>query len=164
LPLLEIILAGVVVALGLLAVAWLLKAAPAREPTTRMPEEQPRGRHRRPADGEVGYRAGLGTGSWDPYGAGQSRAERVRAARHGQPVSTEPSYYDLLGLDRGARDDQIERAYRRFVATIHPDRFFDDPLRRAQAQEKLKQLNAMMEVLRDPVRRAQYDATLGQRL
>ncbi|MBV9282424.1 MAG: J domain-containing protein [Chloroflexi bacterium] len=162
-PFFEIVLVGVVVVLGLLAAVWLLKAPLAREPATRMPEEQLRGRPRRPAEGEVGYRAGPSTGSWDPYGAGQSRAERVRAARHAQPVSTEPSYYDLLGLDRDARDDQIERAYRRYVATIHPDRFFDDPLRRAQAQEKLKQLNAMMEVLRDPVRRAQYDATLRQR-
>ena len=71
-----------------------------------------------------------------------------------------PDYYAFLGVERNATGEQLERAYRKHVAMIHPDRFFDHPLRRDLAQEKLKELNAVMQVLRDPDRRAQYDATL----
>jgi molecular chaperone DnaJ len=66
----------------------------------------------------------------------------------------------LLGLDRHASDADLEQAYRRRAAAVHPDRFFADPERREQAEVSLKQLNAAMQVLRDPVRRAKYDATL----
>jgi hypothetical protein len=95
---------------------------------------------------------------WDPYDEEQSRVHRVRAARGSRRVSQEPNHYELLGIDRAANDAQIEEAYRKYVALIHPDRFYDDPRRRTEAEQKLKQLNAVMEVLRDPVRRARYDA------
>jgi curved DNA-binding protein CbpA len=54
----------------------------------------------------------------------------------------------------------IERAYRRYAASIHPDKFFDDPSAREQAEAKLRELNGIMQTLRDPVRRAMYDASL----
>jgi curved DNA-binding protein CbpA len=54
----------------------------------------------------------------------------------------------------------LERAYRQHVAVIHPDKFFGDPRRHELAQAKLKELNAAMEVLRDRVQRARYDARL----
>jgi curved DNA-binding protein len=66
-------------------------------------------------------------------------------------------HYSMLGVRVDATNDEIEAAYRRYAAQIHPDRFFGDPKRRAQAEEKLKQLNAIMETLRDPARRAAYD-------
>ena len=95
---------------------------------------------------------------WDPYAEEQSRIHRIRAARGSKRVTGEPDYYELLGLERTATDAQIEQAYRRYVAQIHPDRFFEDPRRRVEAERKMRQLNAVMEVLRDPLRRARYDA------
>jgi curved DNA-binding protein CbpA len=43
---------------------------------------------------------------------------------------------------------------------MHPDKFFADPERHAEAIEQLKDLNAIMRVLRDPIQRAEYDALL----
>jgi|SRR5947209_8708276 len=126
-----------------------------------------RSAYRRPSkpaeDQDIEYRAHAGprTGSeerWDPYAQDQSRVHRVRAARH-RP-STLPDYYKLLGLERGATDPQIERAYRRCAARVHPDRFHGDPEGRAAAEAQLKELNHAMQILRDPTRRARYDALL----
>ena len=107
---------------------------------------------------------GQGAPKWNPYAEEQSRAHRARARRHRQaPLPRIDDHYALLGLNQDATLEEIERAYRRHAALIHPDRFFDDPVRRAEAERKLKQLNAVMEVLRDPLRRAKYDARLSRR-
>lgn len=110
---------------------------------------------------------------WDPFAEDQSRHHRIRAARR-KPRSPRPGgavrfspagdegridHYRMLGVGPDATEAEIEGAFRRYAAEIHPDRFFDDPTRRAQAERKLRQLNAIMEVLRDPERRARYDAT-----
>ena len=123
-------------------------------------------RPRRGGAREAEYRRRLGAAqrpdsAWNPFDEEQSISSRIRAARRKpRKIRTEPDYYELLGLERGASDAEIVRAYRRHAATIHPDRFYDDPVRRGQAEEKLKQLNKAMEVLRDPVARARYDAEL----
>jgi DnaJ-class molecular chaperone len=54
----------------------------------------------------------------------------------------------------------IEQAYRRYAASIHPDKFFDDPPARKEAETKLRELNCIMQTLRDPMKRAVYDASL----
>src|SRR5450759_688800 len=99
---------------------------------------------------------------WDPYAESQSTASRAKAARrkprpHRPRPSTEPfdgwaregDPYAVLGVSRVTSTQEIERAYRRHVSTIHPDKFHGDPIGRQQAHEKLKQLNAAMKVLRD---------------
>jgi len=111
------------------------------------------------------------TPRWDPYAEDQSRAHRAQAARrkprpaksgsHARDSAEQEGlaldHYSLLGVRPNATGAEIEQAYRRYAAEIHPDRFFDDPARRRQAEQKLKQLNAAMQVLRDPRRRASYD-------
>jgi DnaJ-domain-containing protein 1 len=110
---------------------------------------------------------------WNPYAEDQSRAQRARAARRrprphrpaathdtSGTAATSVTYYERLGVERTAGAAELERAYRRCVATIHPDKFFDDPTQRRKAEEELKQLNMVMQVLRDPDRRAKYDSTL----
>ena len=107
---------------------------------------------------------------WDPYAESQSRANRAKAARrkprpHRSPPFPEPhdsrtihgDPYELLGVSRVASSEEIERAYRRQVSTIHPDKFHGDPVGRQHAHEQLKQLNAAMQVLRDRRSRAGYD-------
>ena len=117
-------------------------------------------------DRAVTYRAGPrtpnGAGpSSHPYGA--DRAENRRKQEETVPAPL--NYYTLLGIDHRATNEQVERAYRRLVARIHPDKVFADPARYTEALEQLREVNVMMLVLRDPVRRAEYDTMLtGNRL
>jgi hypothetical protein len=138
---------------------WAIDPTPAEGAT-----RPSRRRHDGVDGGEYRVRAGEDSGErWDPYDPAASRSARVRAARSqrlARRQAASDSLYVLLGIEPNASDRDIERAYRRRAAEIHPDRFFDDPARRREAEDQLKRLNAAMEVLRDPLRRAKYDATL----
>lgn len=61
--------------------------------------------------------------------------------------------YKILGVSRGAAQDQIKRAYRRLAKEHHPDRNPGDK----GAEQRFKEVQAAYEVLGDPQRRAQYD-------
>lgn len=62
-------------------------------------------------------------------------------------------YYELLGVDRYASDEEIKRAYRRMARELHPDSTGGDP----EAEARFKEVSRAYEVLRDPERRARYD-------
>ena len=102
---------------------------------------------------------------WNPYAPEQSRARRVQDARRRRvrtrEIPDEIDYYTLFGLARDATPQEIEAAYRRVVALIHPDRYQRDPIRRGKAEEKMRQANAAIQILRDPEERARYDARRG---
>ena len=49
--------------------------------------------------------------------------------------------FEVLGLDPDASRKEAKRAYRKLVRLWHPDRFFHDPHLKAQADEKLKEIN-----------------------
>ena len=63
-------------------------------------------------------------------------------------------YYETLGVDRGADDAQIKKAFRRLARELHPDVNAHDP----DAEEKFKEAAGAYEVLSDPERRRLYDA------
>jgi len=75
---------------------------------------------------------------------------------------TKRDYYEILGVDRGAGDDEIKSAYRKLALKYHPDRNPDDQ----SAEEKFKEATEAYEVLKDPQKRQRYDqfghAGLGQ--
>jgi molecular chaperone DnaJ len=67
-------------------------------------------------------------------------------------ATAERDYYELLGLDRGATDEEIKRAFRTLARELHPD-VSDAP----DAQERFRQIAEAYEVLSDPERRRTYD-------
>ncbi len=62
-------------------------------------------------------------------------------------------YYTILGVDRGASEMDIKRAYRRLARQFHPDVNPDDK----GAEEKFKEINEAYQVLSDPDKRDKYD-------
>jgi molecular chaperone DnaJ len=62
-------------------------------------------------------------------------------------------YYEILGLSRGASEQDIKSAFRRLAKDCHPDRNPGD----TSAEQKFKELNEAHETLRDGQKRAAYD-------
>lgn len=65
--------------------------------------------------------------------------------------------YAVLGVARGASDEDIRRAYRKLAKEYHPDL---NPQSRVAAEAKIKTINAAFQILGDPEKRRQFDAGL----
>jgi molecular chaperone DnaJ len=62
-------------------------------------------------------------------------------------------YYEVLGIARGASQEEIKKAYRQLALKYHPDRNAGDK----EAEEKFKEAAEAYEVLTDPQKRERYD-------
>lgn len=62
-------------------------------------------------------------------------------------------YYSVLGLEKGASQQEIKKAYRKLARKFHPDLNPND----TSAQQKFQQINEAHEVLSDPEKRKKYD-------
>ncbi len=62
-------------------------------------------------------------------------------------------YYKILGVERGASDEEIKKTYRKLALKYHPDKNPDDP----EAEARFKEINEAYEVLGDTKKRAKYD-------
>lgn len=62
-------------------------------------------------------------------------------------------YYEVLGIEKGATENEIKKAFRKKARENHPDLHPDDP----SYVEKFQEINEANEVLSDPEKRARYD-------
>jgi curved DNA-binding protein len=61
-------------------------------------------------------------------------------------------YYEVMGVPRGATQDEVKRAYRKLARKFHPD-----VSKEKDAEERFKELQEANEVLKDPEKRVAYD-------
>ena len=62
-------------------------------------------------------------------------------------------YYEVLGIQKGASEDEIKKAYKKLARKYHPDMNPGDK----EAEEKFKEVYEANEVLSDPEKKARYD-------
>jgi molecular chaperone DnaJ len=67
-------------------------------------------------------------------------------------TTSKRDYYDVLGISRGASEEEVRKAFRRLALEYHPDRNKKDG-----AEERFKEINEAYQVLSDIKRRATYD-------
>lgn len=68
-------------------------------------------------------------------------------------MANKRDYYEVLGVDKNATEDEIKKAYRKIAIKYHPDRNPGDK----EAEEKFKEAAEAYDVLHDPQKRQQYD-------
>ena len=62
-------------------------------------------------------------------------------------------YYEVLGIQKNASEDEMKKAYRQMAKKYHPDLHPDDK----ESEEKFKEVNEAYEVLSDPSKKERYD-------
>src|SRR3972149_11209586 len=62
-------------------------------------------------------------------------------------------YYEVLGINRDASDEEIKKAYRKLAMKFHPDRNPDNP----KAEDQFKEAKQAYEILSDAGKRTAYD-------
>ena len=71
----------------------------------------------------------------------------------GIKMAEKRDYYEVLGLQKGASDDEIKKAFRKKAMKYHPDKNKGDKA----AEEQFKEINEAYSILSDPDKKMKYD-------
>jgi preprotein translocase subunit Sec63 len=93
-----------------------------------------------------------------PDALDQLIAELTREAAQWR-AATARDPYQILGVDRGASDAEIKRAYRKMARQHHPDLQMGEAQKNT-SEERFKEVNDAYETLRNQDKRQQYDRTM----
>lgn len=69
-------------------------------------------------------------------------------------MAAKSDYYDILGVSKGASQDEIKKAYRKQALEWHPDKHKDN---KEVAEKRFKEINAAYQILSDPEKKQAYD-------
>ena len=69
-------------------------------------------------------------------------------------MAEKKDYYEILGVNKNATDDELKKAFRKMAKKYHPDA---NPDNKKEAEAKFKEVNEAYEVLSDPQKRKMYD-------
>jgi DnaJ family protein B protein 4 len=92
--------------------------------------------------------------SVDAQQKGRKQQQQQKKQQIKQPKEKTTDYYKVMGLDKGATDDQIKKAFKKQAIKYHPDKNPDDP---EGAKAKFQEIANAYEVLSDPDKRRVYD-------
>jgi hypothetical protein len=89
----------------------------------------------------------------------RKRPAAAEGGGKGRKIKPEPTYYHVLGIDPWCSFESINVAYRELALKWHPDRWLPTEAK-ARAEEKMKRINEAYTVLKDPMKRGEYNKRL----